>query len=164
VPFYLRSGKAMSCRTTQIVIQFRRPPHMVFSSGSTRNCDADRLVVQVQPAEGIQLHFETKVPDAGMQLRMTDLSFNFRERFAAALPDAYQRLLLDTFQGDASLFARSDEVEVAWSIIDPILAAWQEAGHPELLMYEPGLWGPAESASWIESQGRQWFDTCPVLH
>ncbi|MCA9249331.1 MAG: glucose-6-phosphate dehydrogenase [Planctomycetales bacterium] len=164
VPFYLRSGKAMSCRTTQIVIQFREPPHMLFGSGHRGPLDANRLVIQIQPAEGIQLHFQTKVPDAGMQLRLTDLDFRFQEEFKATLPDAYQRLLLDAMQGDASLFARADEVELAWSIVDPILAAWEQLGRQGLHEYEPSLWGPVESSAWIERDGRLWFDSCPVLH
>lgn len=162
VPFYLRSGKAMSCRTTQIVIQFRSPPHMVFGSGSSRVCDANRLVIQIQPDEGIQLHFQTKVPDEGMKLRLTDLDFNFRKEFNRPIPEAYERLLLDVIQGDASLFARADEVELAWSIIDPIQAVW-DRGQPELHIYEPALWGPEASTTWMEEQGRNWFDTCPVL-
>ncbi len=164
VPFYLRSGKAMSCRTTQIVIQFRQPPHMLFAGGASRSPDANRLVVQVQPAEGIQLHFHTKVPDAGMKLRLTDLDFSFQEEFHATLPDAYQRLLLDALNGDASLFARSDEVELAWSIIDPIIAAWQSPAAPPLEIYPAGAWGPECSNNWMQNQGRQWFDVCPVLH
>jgi glucose-6-phosphate 1-dehydrogenase len=164
VPFYLRSGKAMSCRTTQIVIQFREPPHMLFGNGGTRVSDANKLVLQVQPAEGIQLHFQTKVPDAGMRLRMTDLDFSFCREFHRELPDSYQRLLLDTLQGDASLFARADEVEVAWGIIDPIAEAWSKTHLPELAIYEPGLWGPESSTTWMQNQGREWFDTCPVLH
>lgn len=160
VPFFLRSGKAMSCATTQIVIQFRRPPHLLFGGGQH---DSNRLVIQIQPAEGIQLHLQTKVPDAGMQLRLTDLSFRFREKFAVPLPDAYQRLLLDVMLGDASLFARADEVELAWSLIDPIQETWENRDLPELLFYEPGQWGPAESASWIARQGHAWFDACPVL-
>jgi glucose-6-phosphate 1-dehydrogenase len=164
VPFYLRSGKAMSCRSTQIVIQFRQPPHMLFAGGASRSPDANRLVIQVQPAEGIQLHFHTKVPDAGMKLRLTDLDFNFQEEFRSTLPDAYQRLLLDALNGDASLFARSDEVELAWSIIDPIIAAWQSPAAPPLEVYPTGLWGPDCSNEWMQSQGRQWFDVCPVLH
>jgi glucose-6-phosphate 1-dehydrogenase len=163
VPFYLRSGKAMSCRTTQIVIQFRRPPHMVFNGSQHRECAGDQLVIQIQPAEGIQLYFQTKVPDEGMKLRTTNLDFRFAREFKEAIPDAYQRLLLDVFQGDASLFARSDEVEAAWSIIDPILAAWKTDAAPPLLEYEPGLWGPEQSTDWMQSQGRCWFDTCPVL-
>jgi glucose-6-phosphate 1-dehydrogenase len=164
VPFYLRSGKAMSCRTTQIVIQFREPPHMLFSTGKRVHCEANRLVIQIQPAEGVQLHFVTKVPDAGMQLRMTDLDFRFQQKFAGVLPDAYQRLLLDALTGDASLFARSDEVELAWGIIDPILAAWQSPAAPPLETYPVGQWGPEASAHWMQEQGRQWFDVCPVLH
>ncbi|MBN2216209.1 MAG: glucose-6-phosphate dehydrogenase, partial [Pirellulales bacterium] len=163
VPFYLRSGKAMACRTTQIVIQFRQPPHMMFESGPRQLHEANRLVLQIQPAEGIQLHFQTKVPDAGMRFRQTELDFNFRRKFAGDMPDAYQRLLLDILQGDASLFARADEVELAWSIIDPIQQAWDD-GRPQLASYAPGRWGPTTSNDWIERDGRQWFDLCPVLH
>ncbi|MEX0978454.1 MAG: glucose-6-phosphate dehydrogenase [Pirellulales bacterium] len=163
VPFYLRSGKAMSCRTTQIVIQFRNPPTMVFGDGCDDLCEANRLVIQIQPAEGIQLHFLTKVPDAGMRLRLTDLEFDFNREFSGVMPEAYERLLLDAFQGDASLFARADEVELAWGIIDPILAAWQETNRPAPEIYEPGLWGPESAVEWMARQGRQWFDSCPVL-
>jgi len=164
VPFYLRSGKGMSCRTTQIVIQFRQPPTMLFQAGPRMHREANRLVIQVQPAEGIQLHFQSKVPDAGMQLRLTDLDFRFCREFKGAIPEAYQRLLLDALAGDASLFARSDEVELAWGIIDPIIAAWEQNNEPPVMTYEPGLWGPEEAARWIHGQGRDWFDTCPTLH
>lgn len=164
VPFYLRSGKAMSCRTSQIVIQFKEPPHMMFSDGPRKRVEADRLVIQIQPAEGIQLHFQTKVPDAGMKLRMTDLEFSFLREFTGIMPDAYQRLLLDAMNGDASLFARHDEVEVAWSIIDPIIAAWKSPAAPPLEIYEPNLWGPDSCDTWMREQGREWFDVCPVLH
>jgi glucose-6-phosphate 1-dehydrogenase len=163
VPFYLRSGKGMSCRTTQIVIQFRQPPTMLFQSGPRVHREANRLVIQVQPAEGIQLHFQSKVPDAGMQLRLTDLDFRFSREFKSELPEAYQRLLLDALAGDASLFARADEVELAWGIIDPIVAAWRQHGQPPLCTYEAGLWGPDESAQWIRQHGCEWFDTCPVI-
>jgi glucose-6-phosphate 1-dehydrogenase len=163
VPFYLRSGKCMSCRTTQIVIQFREPPQRLFEDSPRSLVESNRLIVQVQPAEGIQMHFLTKVPDAGMRLRQTDLSFNYCREFRTALPEAYERLLLDALEGDASLFARADEVEAAWKICDPILAAWQQNERPTLYMYEPGLWGPEECAEWMALQGREWFDTCPVL-
>jgi glucose-6-phosphate 1-dehydrogenase len=164
VPFYLRSGKAMSCRTTQIVVQFRAPPHMLFPDGPKTPADANRLVIQVQPAEGIQLQFETKVPDAGMRLRQTDLDFRYQREFRGQIPEAYERLLLDALEGDASLFARADEVEAAWAICDPILEEWQRSDKPVLYIYEPGLWGPEESTEWMATQGRQWFDICPVLH
>lgn len=163
VPFYLRSGKAMSCRTTQIVIQFREPPHMMFEGGPRRIHEANRLVLQIQPAEGIQIHFQTKVPDAGMKMRLTDLDFNFREKFAGEMPEAYERLLLDVMMGDPSLFARADEVELAWSIIDPIQAVWDMGGPPQLELYEAGGWGPPYSEEWMHRQGRTWFNVCPVL-
>ncbi len=163
VPFFLRSGKAMSCRTTQIVIQFRQPPHMLFKPRAVDDREGNRLVIQVQPAEGIQLHFHTKVPDAGMKLRLTDLGFTFREKFQGVMPEAYQRLLLDVMQGDASLFSRSDEVELAWGIVDPIQAVWDNPGWPPIALYEAGGWGPPSANEWMTRQNREWFDTCPVL-
>jgi len=163
VPFYLRSGKAMSCRTTQIVIQFREPPHMLFDH-ARQSFDVNRLLIQIQPAEGIQLEFQSKVPDAGMRLQTSRLDFRFARQNQQGLPDAYQRLLLDAMQGEASLFARSDEVELAWSVIDSILESWHERNRPELETYERGMWGPSTSTEWMQSQGRQWYDICPVLH
>ena len=162
VPFFLRSGKAMNCRTTQIVVQFRQPPLQLF-----RQCggvhQGNRLVIQIQPAEGIQLHIQTKVPDAGMELTLTDLSFRFDRHFQGRMPDAYERLLLDVLAGDPSLFARSDEVEQAWRIVDPILRIWEQEDEPPLAFYEPGQWGPEESSRWIARLGHRWMDVCPVL-
>jgi glucose-6-phosphate 1-dehydrogenase len=164
VPFYLRSGKAMSCRTTQIVIAFRQPPLELFAEGRRSfHREANRLVVQIQPAEGIQLHFHTKVPGAGMQLRLTDLEFSYSREFAGRLPEAYEPLLLDVLEGDASLFARSDEVEKSWEIIDPFVHGWASGGMPPIDVYEPGDWGPMSSFEWMAAQGRTWFDMCPVL-
>ena len=164
VPFYLRSGKAMSCRTTQIVIGFRQPPLELFAAGRrTFHREANRLVIQIQPAEGIQLHFHTKVPGEGMRLRLTDLEFSYSREFAGRLPEAYEPLLLDVLDGDASLFARADEVEKSWEIIDPFVRAWSSTEMPPIDVYEPGYWGPASSAEWMAAQGRTWFDLCPVL-
>jgi len=164
VPFYLRSGKAMSCRTTQIVIGFRQPPMELFAQGRHPIArDPNQLVIQIQPAEGIQLHFHTKVPGDGMKLRLTDLEFSYSREFHGRLPEAYEPLLLDVMTGDASLFARSDEVEKSWEIIDPFVRAWSSVDMPPIDAYEPGEWGPPESASWMERQGRKWFDLCPVL-
>lgn len=164
VPFYLRSGKALSCRTTQIVIQFREPPHLLFNGEKKRKrVDGNRLVVHIQPAEGIQLFFQTKVPDAGMSLRETDLDFRFDGQFSGSMPDAYERLLLDVLAGDPSLFSRADEVETAWSIVDPIIRSWHDRDEPPLYQYEPGMWGPQEAIYWMGNDGRQWLDVCPVL-
>jgi glucose-6-phosphate 1-dehydrogenase len=153
----------MSCRTTQIVIQFKQVPHILFGDKSSDPV-GNRLVIQVQPAEGIQLHFETKVPDSEMKTRTSTLDFRFRKSDGDVLPDAYQRLLLDALNGDASLFARGDEVELAWGIIDPIIAAWNSPAAPRLFPYETGFWGPSEATKWMAAQGREWFDVCPVLH
>ncbi|MBI2825144.1 MAG: glucose-6-phosphate dehydrogenase [Planctomycetia bacterium] len=163
VPFYLRSGKAMSCRTTQIVIQFRQPPHVLFPDLARHKNEANRLVIHIQPAEGMQLHFLTKVPDAGMKMRLTDLEFRFDTEFPEAMPDAYERLLLDVLAGDASLFARSDEVELAWGIVDPIRMSWERTGLPDLAIYEPEAWGPIECQKWLWEDHREWLDVCPVL-
>jgi glucose-6-phosphate 1-dehydrogenase len=164
VPFYLRSGKAMSCRTTQIVIGFRQPPLELFACDNSQSQrEANRLVIQIQPAEGIQLHFHTKVPGDGMRLRLTDLEFSYSREFSGRLPEAYEPLLLDCMTGDASLFARSDEVEKAWGIIDPFVQSWSSDTTPSIPTYPQGNWGPAVSDTWMRTQGRSWFDLCPVL-
>jgi glucose-6-phosphate 1-dehydrogenase len=98
-----------------------------------------------------------------MRLRLTDLGFDFRREFPTPPPEAYQRLLLDAASGDASLFARSDEVELAWGIIDPVIAAWQSPAAPPLELYPVSGWGPPCAADWMHQQGREWFDVCPVL-
>ena len=162
VPFYLRSGKGMSCRSSQIVIQFREPPHMLFGEQKSYRPEANRLVIQIQPAEGVQLFFQSKVPDSDMRLRLSELDFRF-DSSGKELPDAYQRLLLDAMAGDPGLFARSDEVEQAWRIIDPIISAWKSPAAPTLSTYEAGGWGPTQCSEWMEQQGRTWFDVCPVL-
>lgn len=162
VPFYLRSGKAMSCRSSQIVIQFKSPPHLLFGN-KIRDFDANRLVIQVQPAEGIQLQIQSKVPDTEMKTRTSPLDFRFDGTDSGGMPDGYQRLLLDALNGDASLFARSDEVELSWEIIDPIVAAWRSPAAPPLLTYPPGVWGPAEAVDWMRRSRREWFDVCPVI-
>ena len=164
VPFYLRSGKGMSCRTTQIVIGFRQPPLELFAEGRrTFLREPNRLVIQIQPAEGVQLHFHTKVPGEGMRLRLTDLEFSYSREFAGRLPEAYEPLLLDVLDGDASLFSRADEVEKSWQIVDPFVQAWSAAGAGAPDVYEIGDWGPLSSVEWMADQGRTWFDQCPVL-
>ncbi len=163
VPFYLRSGKAMSCRTTQIVVQFREPPHLLFNDVGSASPDGNRLLIQVQPAEGLQIHFQSKEPEADMKMRTSELDFRFDKQGGQELPEAYQRLLQDAILGDASLFARSDEVENAWRIIDPIIAAWRGPSAPPLHSYEAGLWGPDQCSDWIQQQGRQWMDSCPII-
>lgn len=166
VPFYLRSGKGMGCRTTQILMRFRKPPHLLFPK--TETCAPNSLLIQLQPAEGIQLGFVTKVPDTEKEISHAAMSFTFARHYRDAFPEAYERLLLDVVLGDLSLFIRGDETEIAWKIMDPIQNAWDEhlsGGDPPEFpaKYEIGSWGPEESDTWMESRGQQWFNVCPVL-
>jgi glucose-6-phosphate 1-dehydrogenase len=163
VPIFLRSGKAASCRTTQILINFRRPPHALFTGAAGASAEGNRLLLQLQPAEGIQIHFMTKVPDTEMKMRSSELGFNFKGSYQGEMPDSYERLLLDALQGDASLFARNDEVEAAWRIIDPIQSAWDSGLMGEIEFYETGSSGPTQAGRWIEHFGQSWFDLCPVV-
>jgi len=166
VPFYLRSGKGMGCRTTQILMRFRKPPHLLFPK--TESCAPNSLLIQLQPAEGIQLGFVTKVPDTEKEIAHAAMSFTFARHYRDAFPEAYERLLLDVILGDLSLFIRGDETEIAWKIMDPIQNAWDthlSGGDPPEFpeKYEIGSWGPEGSDTWMESRGQQWFNVCPVL-
>jgi len=161
VSFYLRSGKRMAAKTTEIAIQFKCVPHLLFPLPPGEEITPNVLHLCIQPDEGIHLRFETKRPGAGMRTRSVDMEFHYAEDFGAGvLPDAYERLLLDAMQGDASLFARADEIELAWGIIDPILAAWQQPGALPLAFYEPGSWGPAEADELLARDGRAWVQRC----
>ncbi len=155
VPFYLRSGKALKEKLSQIVIQFKRPPHLLFPSES-KGMTPNMLVLYLQPDEGVHWRFEAKVPDTVARLRSVDMEFHYEDSFGkTALPESYERLLLDTMTGDASLFTRADEVETAWGIIDPILQVWEAHKQP-LAFYEPGSWGPKESDELLARDGRSW--------
>ena len=163
VPIFLRSGKGMGCRTTQVLISFREPPHSMFRSHAGDMSLGNRLLIQIQPAEGIQLYFTTKIPDTDMKIRESELNFNFKKSFRGKMPDSYERLLLDALSGDASLFARSDEVEAAWRIIDPVQKAWDGPAMGEPEFYETGSTGPVHGDRWIESLGESWFNMCPIV-
>jgi len=155
VPFYLRSGKYIKEKLSQITIEFKCPPHLLFPS-QQGEMTPNMLVLYLQPDEGIHWRFEAKVPDTVEELRSVDMEFHYDEAFGkSALPEAYERLLLDTMMGDAALFTRADEVETAWGLIDPIIKAW-EAQKPPLAFYKPGTWGPKESDDLLERDGRCW--------
>jgi glucose-6-phosphate 1-dehydrogenase len=161
VPFYLRSGKNLKVKTTEIAVEFKRVPHLMFPLQPGDRMTPNVLSLCLQPDEGIHLRFEAKEPGAGMRARSVDMEFHYAEDFgAAALPEAYERLLLDAMQGDASLFARGDEIELAWSIIDPILDTWAAPGAAPLAAYEPGSWGPEEAAALLAEEGREWLADC----
>ena len=156
VPFYLRSGKYLQEKISQITIEFKCPPHLLFPSGISSDMAPNVLVLYLQPDEGIHWRFEAKVPDTVAELRSVDMEFHYADSFGkTALPDAYERLLLDTMTGDASLFTRADEVETAWGIIEPILHVWEAQKEP-LAIYEPGTWGPKESDELLARDGRSW--------
>jgi glucose-6-phosphate 1-dehydrogenase len=155
VPFYLRSGKYMPEKLSQITIEFKCPPHLLFPS-QQGEMTPNMLVLYLQPDEGIHWRFEAKVPDTVEELRSVDMEFHYDEAFGkSALPEAYERLLVDAMMGDASLFTRADEVETAWGIIDPIIKAW-DAGKQPLYFYKPGTWGPVESNQLFEEDGCTW--------
>jgi glucose-6-phosphate 1-dehydrogenase len=161
VPFYLRSGKWLAAKTTEMAIQFKRVPHLMFPLPPGEDITPNVLSLCLQPDEGIHLHFEAKEPGAGMQTRSVDMEFHYAEDFGTgALPEAYERLLLDAMQGDASLFARADGIEMAWGLIDPILASWERVDAPPLVFYEPGSWGPAEADDFLAQDGRAWHYGC----
>jgi glucose-6-phosphate 1-dehydrogenase len=161
VPFYLRSGKHMAAKTTEIAIQFKGVPHLLFPSSPESQIAPNVLSLCLQPDEGMHLRFEAKEPGAGMRTRSVDMEFHYSEDFGAtALPEAYERLLLDAMQGDPSLFARADGIELAWRIIDPVLAGWATPGAPAAALYEPGSWGPAEADRMLAVDGRAWYIGC----
>ncbi|MCH8989436.1 MAG: glucose-6-phosphate dehydrogenase [Chloroflexi bacterium] len=154
VPFYLRSGKALDEKRTEIVIQFRRPPHLMFPQDIGPNI----LAIQVQPDEGLHLEFQAKTPDGKMELRPVNLEFHYDDSFGGqAIPDAYERLLLDALNGDASLFTRSDEIEEAWEIMDPIIQGLAAPDAPLPSGYAIGSKGPEAADQFLAKDGRKWL-------
>lgn len=157
VPFYLRSGKRLPKRVSEITIQFRRVPHLLFQGTLTDSIEPNILALHIQPNEGISLKFSAKLPGTTMQIRPVNMEFRYGESFGAAPPTAYETLLLDCMLGDATLFNRDDAVELAWELVTPVIARWQEDGSRGLSFYEAGSWGPAETDALIERDGRRWY-------
>jgi len=165
VPFYLRSGKSLWDKTTEIAIQFKSVPHLMFPLAPDNQLTPNILSLCLQPDEGIHLRFEAKEPGVGMRTRSVDMDFHYEEDFGAGtLPEAYERLLLDAMQGDAALFARADEIELAWCLIDPCHAIWARPDAPPLASYEPGSWGPGEADELLGKDGRAWLLECGATH
>jgi glucose-6-phosphate 1-dehydrogenase len=155
VPFYIRAGKRMPKRATEIRIAFKRPPHPTFGREAMQALDPNAITLRIQPEEGISLRFGAKVPSAGVRLRNVAMDFDYMTSFLIETPEAYERLLLDCMIGDPTLFTRADEVEAAWKFIDPIEAAWRD-DRPQLSMYASGTWGPAAAAKLLQLDGREW--------
>lgn len=160
VPFYLRTGKAMAEKVSEIVIQFRDPPHLMFALGPCQDLTSNALSLCVQPDEGVHLKFELKVPGQGLCMQSADMEFHYESAFKLGLPEAYERLLQDALAGDSSLFIRSDHIEEAWRIVDPLLQAWDRSGEPPLYVYEPGSWGPEAADGLLAEDGRAWVRVC----
>src|SRR5690606_10630882 len=157
VPFYLRTGKRLPVRASEIVISFRRIPHSIFDE-TAGDVEENRLVLRIQPDEGVKLWLMIKDPGpGGMRLRYVPLDMSFAQAFGARSPDAYERLILDVIRGNQTLFMRRDEVEAAWAWIDPIAKSWDEANDAPK-PYPAGSWGPAASIALIERDGRHWHD------
>lgn len=158
VPFYLRSGKGLKSRYSEVMIQFHCPPHLMFPLPAGEVLQCNRMTMVIQPNEGIHLNFQTKVPSVdGVRLQPRDLSFDYKDAYAGqVLPEAYERLLLDAIQGDASLFMRSDEIERAWEIMDPVIVASEGPDAPDPDEYLLGSQGPASSAQMMATDGRTW--------
>ena len=164
VPFYLRSGKSLAVKTTEILIEFRRPPYLMFQLPPGHSLTPNILCLCIQPDEGIHLKFETKVPDSTQDTRSVYMEFHYSSSFgSSAIPDAYERLLMDALRGDASLFARSDEIELAWELIDPIIQETEGEKSIKITSYQPGTWGPREADEMLSREGRKWNTGC-VMH
>ena len=156
VPFYLRAGKRLARRSSEIVVQFKAVPASVLQPLIAAQLTPNRLHFQLQPAEGIQLRFETKAPGPQLRVRTAAMQFNYAEAFGGPPPDAYARLLLDVMLGDATLFLRQDWIEHAWSVLAPVLEYWSH-DERDLAFYPAGSWGPAESTQLLARDAREWL-------
>ncbi len=154
VPFYLRAGKRLGRRVTEIAVVFARAPQYLFAESQTSALGQNALVIRVQPDEGVTIRFGSKVPGAGMQVRDVTMDFGYGHAFTEASPEAYERLILDVLLGDPPLFPRHEEVELSWKILDPIEEFWATQGQPE--QYRPGTWGPSSADALLARDGRVW--------
>src|SRR3954470_4943703 len=154
VPFYLRTGKRLGRRVTEIAIVFERAPHLPFDQTMTEELGQNALVVRVQPDEGVTLRFGSKVPGSGMEVRDVTMDFGYGTAFTEASPEAYERLLLDVLLGEPSLFPTNTEVELSWRILDPVIEKWHREGSPD--SYPAGTWGPRSADTLLERTGRLW--------
>jgi glucose-6-phosphate 1-dehydrogenase len=155
VPLYVRTGKRLPARVTEVLLQFQRPPHLPISAAQVEEQEADALILRIQPDEGITLRFGAKVPGHHFRVRSARMEFSYGATFREESPEAYERLLLEALVGDTTLFIRSDEVEQCWRIVDPITAHWAN-DDTAIPLYEAGSWGPAEADPLLARDGRSW--------
>ena len=161
VPFYLRTGKSMAGKVSEIDIQFNHPPQVISALGPSQDLASNVLAMCLQPDEGVHVKVAAKVPDQATSVQSVDMEFHYDSAFKGrAIPEAYERLLQDSLEGDARLFIRSDHIEEAWSIVDPLLKAWEEPEACTLHIYDPGSWGPDAADAMVARDGRVWLQAC----
>jgi glucose-6-phosphate 1-dehydrogenase len=156
VPFYIRTGKAMTKRASEIAVQFKEVPHILFNTDAQHPIEPNVLALSIQPDEGLSLRIATKLPGPRVRIYPVKMDFKYGSTFGDQSPEAYERLLLDVMVGDATLFMRGDAVEASWEWLQPILDHWQTGKARWLPEYPAGEWGPIEADRLIESDGRQW--------
>jgi len=156
VPFYLRTGKRLQARISEISIQFKPVPHQSFPATAVQDWRPNRLIIAIQPEEGILLRFEAKYPGPTMRLSPVIMQFYYREAFRTRLPEAYETLLLDLVWGDATLFMRADQAEAAWSVVTPVMEAWETTSPIEFPNYQAGTWGPEAADDMLARDGHHW--------
>jgi glucose-6-phosphate 1-dehydrogenase len=159
VPFYLRTGKRLAARDTEIAIRFRRAPFVLFRDTPVDRLSNNSLVMHIQPDEGITLRFGAKLPGPVLKIGAVDMDFDYEDYFGKTPSTGYERLLHDCMMGDATLFQRADQVEAAWSVVAPIQAAWNAEPPPPLATYAAGTWGPKEADELLARDGREWEET-----
>ena len=164
VPFYIRTGKQMPTKVTEIVVHFRETPHQMFRCQGTHCPRANQLILRLQPNEGIVLKFGMKVPGSGFDVKQVMMDFSY-DQLGGDYPtgDAYARLIEDCIQGDPTLFTRSDAVEASWRFFDPLLRYWEENPDAPLYGYPAGTWGPLESEAMIREHNAEWTQPCKNL-
>lgn len=154
VPFYLRAGKRLAKRVTEIAIMFKRLPHHPFQPAQTDQLKRNALVIRIQPDEGVTMRFGAKVPGSQMELRNVTMDFGYGHAFTESSPEAYERLILDMLRGDPPLFPSREEVELSWEVVDPVIDHWESTGHPE--KYRAGTWGPESADEMLRREARSW--------
>jgi glucose-6-phosphate 1-dehydrogenase len=163
VPFYIRTGKRLPIRVTEVVVHFKPSPHVLFTKETGIPMSSNQLVIRIQPDEGILLKFGMKVPGAGFKVQEVGMDFHYSQLSDSPLPDVYGRLLLDCILGDSTLYSRGDALEATWQFIDPVLAAWRNNPDIKLYGYPAGTWGPENADALIDSPERSWRYPCKNL-
>ncbi len=158
VPFYLRTGKRLKAKASEVAIQFRPVPHQSFPKSAALAWQPNRLIIQIQPQEGILLRFQAKQPGSSLHLSPVDMHFSYQEAFRSKSPEAYETLLADVMSADATLFMRADQVEASWSVLMPVLNVWENSTPADFPNYESGTWGPKAAETLIAKDGRNWLE------